>query len=329
MCMPPPDDPPGAGQGAPEDDVGELAHGRVCEPRLEVVLGHRHQRGDQDGGAGGVHQPDAGRGLPQQVEAEDVEEHLQHREDPRLDHGHRVQQGADRGRGDHGRGQPAVKGDERRLACPEGVEQEQAGDGGAAVSLEDAPLGELEGAGQVPGPEQGRQQEEERGAEQDAEIDAAAAAGGRGAPVGHQRVGREGQDLVGEEQREQVAREGDRQGGADGNGEEEEEPGLRGLVVAAHVPDRVAGGDDPQAGGDHGEQHAEGLDLEGELDAGKHLHQACPGPFARCHQREQLQHGAEGQDARGPASPPRAGWGGCRSGRSGGRRPAAGRRLRG
>ena len=41
-----------AGQHGPQDDVAELAYGGVGQPRLEVVLGHGDQRGEQDGGRG-------------------------------------------------------------------------------------------------------------------------------------------------------------------------------------------------------------------------------------------------------------------------------------
>src|SRR3546814_4921680 len=61
--------------------------------------------------------------------------------------------------------------------------------------------------------------EADRGAEQQSEIDPPAALRLRGPLVHHQRIGRERQGLVEDEQREHVAGEGDAHGGGDRDGE--------------------------------------------------------------------------------------------------------------
>ena len=115
--------------------------------------------------------------------------------------------------------------------------------------------------------------------------------------VRHQRIGRERQSFVEQEQREQVLGESDPDRAAERYGKADVECGLTRLVVGAHVADRIDRVDDPQRGGDESEQHPQRLDLEGELKAGRDLDDLCLRPGAAEHWPEQAEHG-EAQCAR-------------------------------
>ena len=105
--------------------------------------------------------------LPDQIDAEQIDHHLEDGEHPGLDHGHRVQQGGYRGRRDHGRRQPAMEGHHRGLAGAEHIEHQQHAENGRIdVCTEHAAGRKRQGAGQLPGPDHGQQQEAYRGAHQ-------------------------------------------------------------------------------------------------------------------------------------------------------------------
>ena len=122
--------------------------------------------------------------------------------------------------------------------------------------------------------------------------------------VGDQRIGRKRQDLVEDEEREQVLREGDAHRRPQRHRETDVEARLTRLVVAAHIADRIDRIDDPQRRGDEREQHPERLDLEREAQArhdgdverlrpraGQHMRQQAPGCQAESagrHQRHRL-----------------------------------------
>ena len=108
--------------------------------------------------------------------------------------------------------------------------------------------------------------------------------------VGDQRIGRERQRLVEQEQREQVLGERDPDRAAERHGEADVESRLARLVVGAHVADRVDRVDDPQRGGDEREQHAERLDLEGEREPGDDVDNAEFRPGAVQHRPKQSEH---------------------------------------
>ena len=154
------EDAAGGRERSAEHDVGELAHRRVGEPGLEVVSGERDDRGDQDRCGGYVHQPGGAPALREQVDPDHVDDDLQHGEDTRFYHRDRVQQRAHGCRRDHRCRQPAVKRHERRLADAERVQGEQR-DGGPGVRArgQDPAGSELEGPGELPGPDDGKEQE--------------------------------------------------------------------------------------------------------------------------------------------------------------------------
>ncbi len=268
------DDSRGRRQRRAEHDVGQLADGRIGQPGLEVVLGQRDERGRDDREAGDVHQPHAGAAARQQVDPEDVDDDLEHREHAGLDHGNRVQQRADRRRRDHRRRQPAMERHQRRLARAEGEQREQ-DDELAAVdrSGEDPARREFQRAGPPPRPGQAEQEHPDRRGQQDTEVNAPRSSRLFRAVVRHERVRREREDLVEQEQRQQVARQSDAHRGGDGDRETDVEPRLRTLVAPAHVADRVERGDDPQERGDQREQQSQRLQRQRQRQAGEHVDQ--------------------------------------------------------
>ena len=91
--------------------------------------------------------------------------------------------------------------------------------------------------------------------------------------MGDERVGRQRQNLVEDEQGQQVLGEGDADGGRNGHGEEEIETGLVDFMVATHVANSVERCDNPQTRCDQAEQHPQRLDAESQRQAGQHLQQ--------------------------------------------------------
>ena len=159
-----------------------------------------------------------------------------------------------------------------RLADAEHEQRQQDADHHrAGLALEDPAGHEIERAGNRIGPQNGRQQQPDRGQQQHQKIDARADPGLVIALVRDQRVGRDRQQFVEQEQREQIAGKGDAERGEDGNRKAGVERRLARLVVAAHVADRVAGIGDPQRRGDQRKQHAERLDLEADLEPRQYL----------------------------------------------------------
>ena len=187
----------------------------------------------------------------------------------------------------------------------------------SAASSELAPQNatghEVGGSRDVPDAHQRRQQQHDRRAEQDAQVRAPALARFRRAVVRDQRVGDQREQFVEDEQREQVRREGDAHRRSEGQREAHVEPRLVSLVIAPHVADGVQRIDDPQSGGDEREQHAQRLDLEGELQPWHHGEQRQFGPRTADDRWQQREHAGEQRD-RGDAGdrlaqvgqPPRA-----------------------
>ena len=103
--------------------------------------------------------------------------------------------------------------------------------------------------------------------------------------------------------------------GGDGHGEAGVEAGLVLLVVGAHVADRVARGDDPQARGDQREEQPQRLELEGQRPGpGRTSNSSQPRPAAGEHAGTASAPTTQEQRAADrPASRPRAGWAGGRA----------------
>ncbi len=132
-----------------------------------------------------------------------------------------------------------------------------------------------------------------RGAEQHHQVEAAGLPRFERGAMGDERPGGEGEQLVEQEEREQVAGECDPHGRSDGERKADIEQRLAWRLLGPHIADRVDRVDDPQPGGDRGEEHAERLDGEDNGKARDH------GPYgerrggAAKHRREQPEHGDE------------------------------------
>ena len=148
--------------------------------------------------------------------------------------------------------------------------------------------GEICGASGDERPDDRGQQQAHRGRHQEHEIDPALVAGLVVALVRDQRIGRNSQDLVEQEQREEVARERDPHGRRDGDGKADVERRLPWLVVPAHIADGIDRIDDPQRRGDAGEQHPQRLDRERNLDTAEDLAPTHGGAFAGQHHGQQV-----------------------------------------
>ena len=114
-----------------------------------------------------------------------------------------------------------------------------------------------------------------------------------------QRIGRERQRLVEQEQREQVLGEGDADGAAERDREADVEGGLARLGVGPHVADRIDRVHDPQRPSDQREQQAERLDPEGKREPGSNLEDLTL-PAARRRAPEQQSARPRNESARQP-----------------------------
>ena len=185
-----------------------------------------------------------------QVDPEDVEHDPGGAEHADLDHGHRMEQGGDRGRGDHGTGQPVMKRHDAVLGKAEEAEdiehdhhrlaQRRREDAGGDVG------GEIKRAGQHIDQDHGRQQEDLGGGGQVDDIFPASFVAFLVLVMGDQRIGADGDDLVEEIQGEQVVGEGHPDGPEDRQGKTGVEPGLGMLLEAAHVAHRIKDRNHPQ-----------------------------------------------------------------------------------
>ena len=178
----------------------------------------------------------------EEVDAEDSGEDAEDAEDTDFDDGDRVEQGGDRGGGDHGTREPGVEGHDAGFGE---AEDRTAGGGAGPRPPSTFPARKPPVKVHVTAGLAGRQKisggkgEGDRGTEQVGQVGASAGAGLAVLVVGDERVGREREHLVEEIEREQVAGEGDAEGGAEGDGEEGVEARLGVLLQAAHVADRI------------------------------------------------------------------------------------------
>ena len=249
-----------------------------------------------DGGQGG--QDHAQVQIGEQARAEDEEHHSQDGEDPDLDDGDAVQKAAHR-RGGHHRGrQPAVQGHDGRLGEPEDEKHQQKRHGRrVGLARQDPACGEVERAGQRVDQDHRRQGEGNGRAEQVRQVFPACGARLGVLLVRHQRVGRQGQHLVEEIQREQVRGKRDADRGRHGNRERGIVARLVMLVQGAHVPDRVDRGQDPEKGRDQGEVHPHGIHPQGDRHPREDLRQG--EPVAAAFQHGGQQGGDDGELAQG------------------------------
>ena len=157
---------------------------------------------------------------------------------------------------------PAVKRHDGRLANTEHVERQEHRGGKCLRLIEDATGTKIHRPGDIPGTDNGEQQKEYRGGQQDSQVDPTAQLGLLGSRMGDQRIGREGEHLIKDEQGEKVASIGYAHHRRDGDGKTDIESGLIGLLVTPHVADGVQSGDQPQEAGNQREQHPQRLNAE-------------------------------------------------------------------
>ncbi len=105
-------------QNRAQHDVGELADGRIGEPRLQVVPREGVDRRHDDRERNQIGRGDTEAQLPHQLDAEDMENYSQYAEYAHLHHGHRMQQRADRCLGHHRGSSQACIGITAALAKP-------------------------------------------------------------------------------------------------------------------------------------------------------------------------------------------------------------------
>jgi len=161
-----------------------------------------------------------------------------------------------------------VQGHQASLGAePDGEQQEHHHREGGAHLVTDEPAGDEGEFAGLRVDDDHRQQHERATGEQVAEVGAARADRLGITLVGHQGVGGDGEQLIGDEEGEQVPGEGHGEGRGETQAVEGVEPGLVRGVVAAHVPDGVAAGEHPQEARQHGEQHPHPVDGQGHLDA--------------------------------------------------------------
>ena len=244
-----------------ENDVGQLAHGGVGEPRLQVVLAQGYYRSDEDRDGDEIRGGQAEMQAVHQVHAENVEHHAHGGEHAHLYHGDGVEQRAHGRRGDHRAGQPVVQ---RHDAIFRETQD--------AADVEDDDDAVVDVGGQYPGVRVGGEIERPReDIDQDhGRQDEPFCSGGQvdevflGALVAllilvvrDKRVGRDADDLVEEIEREEIVgkRAADRT--EEGEGKAGVETRLGMLLEAAHVAGRIKHRDHPQERGGDGEDHRE------------------------------------------------------------------------
>ncbi|MNZ68572.1 hypothetical protein D3C78_868420 [compost metagenome] len=261
----------GAEQGDAEHDVGHLAHRRVGQAPLEVVLEQRAQAAPDDGDRRSERQRGEQAERLAELDAIHLVDDAGDAEGAGLDHRHRVQQRRDGRGGDHGQGQPAVQRHQRGLDA-ETDDQQQEDDPQLAAMLglqgrRDAAVGELGMPQQMVQPDDAGQQQ--RAADQRVgQVDGARPQRLGVAAMDHQGKGGQGQQLVEDEEGEQVGGHGDAHGGGDADAEEAEEAAA--VRLALQVADGVQGGEQPENRRQGDEQHAQGIGIQGQIEAGQH-----------------------------------------------------------
>ena len=237
-------------QGDTHDDIGKLADRGVGQPGLQVVFGQGEDRGHQHGEADKIGGRDTKVEGIHGIDPKDIEHDPGGAEDTDLDDGHGMEKGGDRGRGDHGTGQPVVKGHDAVLGKTEETEDiEHDNQCLVDIGREDAGRdigGKVEGAGQHIDENHGRQQEGLGGCCQVDNVFPGAMIAFFILMMGDQRIGADGDDLVKEVQGEKIVGEGHTDGTEDGQREAGIEPGLGMFVQAPHISHGIEDGDGPE-----------------------------------------------------------------------------------
>ena len=182
-----------------------------------------------------------------------------------------MQQRRDRRGGDHRDGQPAMQRHERRLD-PERHDQddEQRPRGPGPVGrdlLHHAAGDEIRGARKPPKPQRPEKQQQPARQRVD-QIDAPGPQRGRRAIMDHQRIGRDGQQLVEQQEGEEVARHGNADRRRDAKAEEAEK--ARPVGTLLQISDRVDGGHQPEHGRQRDEHQCQRVGLKMQVEPRQH-----------------------------------------------------------
>ena len=250
-----------------EDDVREVRHRVIGKTPLEMILPKGHAGAEYDGEGRRGHHDLLRPGAAHERAAEAEVDEAHHREGPGLDHRHRVQQGRDRRRRDGGRGQPAVKGENRGLDAEAEEGQHEHRQKlllmpRGAPHVEDAAEREIEGVCVAAEIHQADEHQRRAGHGVEHVLFARAA---RLAVhlVHHERQRHQRHKLIAEVEREEVGCIGDARHRAVGEDEEAEEHVLPPLVL--HVRKSVDRGHRPQHADDAAEDGADPVRAERDL----------------------------------------------------------------
>jgi hypothetical protein len=97
-------------QGGTENDDGQIVDRGKGQSFFQIVLGKGQHPGQKNRKGSHVGERKPQIQVNKKVRPEDIEDDPEDTEDPCLNHGDGMEQGTDRSRSDHGRGQPFMEG---------------------------------------------------------------------------------------------------------------------------------------------------------------------------------------------------------------------------
>ena len=279
-------------QSRAQHDVGELPDRREGETSFQVILPHSDEGGNNDTAGSepcqDVHDADLGEELRPENKSDDTKDS----EDAGLDDSHRMKQGGNRSRRDHGCRQPAVQ---RHDSCLDGAchdhqdENELEHPLRSHVRGEEAARLEVDGpCDAVDGDDAG--EEELTGDQCINEVFAARRERFRISLMKHQRVARKGQEFVENKEGDEVRRHGDAHDRREADREGREIAGLFFFIVASHVADGVKVHRYPEHGGERSKDHARRIRLQREPQG---IGDAAEGPLVLIAIQDPRHHGKD------------------------------------
>ena len=252
--------------GEGQQDVREVRDRRIGETALEVRGAQGEGAAVDDRERGGEHGGLLRPGAAQKPAAEAEVHQAHHGEGAGFDDRDRVQQGRDRRRRDRGRGQPAVKREDRGLDAEAEEGQHEHGAQlplvpGDPRRVQDAAVDEVERV--CAAAEHHQEDEDQRRARRGIEdVELARPAGLVVHLVHHERERGEGHELIAEVEREEVRAVGDAGHDPEAHGEEAVEEVLPARVL--HVGEGEDRGHGPEHADDRPEHEARAVGAEGD-----------------------------------------------------------------
>ena len=184
----------------------------------------------------------------------------------------------------HEGGLANAKHEEHKQHCPSAL----------AHAVSHDPTGnKFQCSGECVGHHHGRKQQANRGAQEHPKVDAGPALGLLGPLVGNQRIGRQGEDLIEDEQREHVLREGNANGCKNCNRKAGKKSCLVFLAGTAHVTNCIDRGEYPKARCNQCEDHSKGFDGKAKRNPRDDLKQGHPKGLTRLDSQEDAKHGSK------------------------------------